>query len=222
MNLWLQRWVDCDWLSWHGSTLSSASHPEPNERINLIKHFQRGGSELQSPHYHFVVVVVTLRSEWSQYRFWRNTEICPVVLRLIIRQQTCWTGVRRVCCWMTLFVLHVKVEPCFEMFCCIRAPCFWGWQDFHLRDCWLLFPAWLHKSTLTYFLLELDSLAEPASFGGDSRDAAGPSGGINIWINIRFCSDPEIYLHSCLSTWLQQWFAEVTSIVGSCGEHPIT
>lgn len=118
---------------------------EPNGHINQIKHFQRGGSELQSPHYHFVAVL-RLQSEWSQYCFWRNAEIdiryrwiCPAVLRLIIRQQTRWTGVRRVCCWMTLFVLHLKVEPG-SVFCCIRASCFWSWQDFHQQTVGCCFP----------------------------------------------------------------------------------
>lgn len=145
MNLCLQRWDACDWLSWHGSSRSSALHPEPNGHINQIKHFQRGGSELQSPHYHFVAVL-RLQSEWSQYCFWRNAEvdiryrwICPAVLRLIIRQQTRWTRVRRVVCWMTLFVLHLKVEPG-SVFCCIRASCFWSWQDFHQQTVGCCFP----------------------------------------------------------------------------------
>lgn len=145
MNLCLQKWDDCDWLSWHGSSSSSALHPEPNGHINQIKHFQRGGSELQSPRYHFVAVL-RLQSEWSQYCFWRNAEvdiryrwICPAVLRLIIRQQTRWTGVRRVVCWMTLFVLHLKVEPG-SVFCCIRASCFWSWRDFHQQTVGCCFP----------------------------------------------------------------------------------
>ena len=47
----------------------------------------------------------------------------------------------------------------------------------------------------------------------ESRCRSRTSGGINTWSLIRFCSDPEpfsdgrrddFYLHSCLSTWLQQ------------------
>lgn len=171
MNLCLQKWDDCDWLSWHGSSSSSASHPEPNGHINQIKHFQRGGSELQSPRYHFVAVL-RLQSEWSQYCFWRNAEIdiryrwiCPAVLRLIIRQQTRWTGVRRVCCWMTLFVLHLKVEPG-SVFCCVSEA------DRTFTNSRLLFPARLQKATLTYFWLNSTLYIhwQPARSGGDSRD----------------------------------------------------
>lgn len=172
-NKWtcLQKWDDCDWLSWHGSSRSSALHPDPNGHINLIKHFQRGGSELQSPRYHFVAVL-RLQSEWSQYCFWRNAEvdiryrwICPAVLRLIIRQQTRWTGVRRVVCWMTLFVLHLKVEPG-SVFCCVSEA------DRTFTNSRLLFPARLQKSTLTYFWLNSTLYIhwQPARSGGDSRD----------------------------------------------------
>ena len=66
------------------------------------------------------------------------------------------------------------------------------------------------------------------------RCTAGPAGGINTCSHSGFFSDPEtftdgrraqkllfyfwvqkVYLHSCLSSWLQQWSAEVSSI-GEC------
>ena len=75
---------------------------------------------------------------------------------------------------------------------------------------------WVFRFSLTQiktFKPEVDT--EEESF---SR----PSGGINTQSHIGFCSDPEtftdarilwIHLHSCSSTWLQQWSAELTSTV---------